>query len=87
VYEEVKVISLSFSATDPSRPVSALWTTRSCGPDGKPEEQKGETSFDYLIDASGRAGILSTQYLKNRYFNAALKNIACWGYVWQSVMP
>jgi hypothetical protein len=37
-----------------------------------------------MIDASGRAGILSTSYLKNRHFNASLKNIAMWGY-WKNV--
>ncbi|KAH9895211.1 FAD/NAD-P-binding domain-containing protein [Cubamyces lactineus] len=41
---------------------------------------KGEITFDYLVDASGRAGIMSTKYLKNRKFNASLKNVAVWGY-------
>ncbi|KAI0829757.1 hypothetical protein BC628DRAFT_1358581 [Trametes gibbosa] len=41
---------------------------------------KGEITFDYLVDASGRAGLLSTKYLKNRRFNASLKNVAVWGY-------
>lgn len=45
---------------------------------------EGETTFDYLIDATGRSGILSTRYLKNRHFNASLKNIAIWGY-WKNV--
>jgi len=45
---------------------------------------EGETTFDYLIDATGRSGILSTRYLKNRHLNASLKNIAIWGY-WQNV--
>nr|GAT57884.1 predicted protein [Mycena chlorophos] len=40
----------------------------------------GTTCFDYLIDATGRAGLLSTTYLKNRRFNSSLKNIAVWGY-------
>lgn len=40
----------------------------------------GTISFTHLIDATGRAGLLSTRYLKNRYFNASLKNIAVWGY-------
>lgn len=40
----------------------------------------GTTSFDYLIDATGRAGIMSTKYLKNRHFNVSLKNVAIWGY-------
>jgi len=45
---------------------------------------RGETAFTHLIDATGRAGILSTRYFKNRHFNASLKNIAVWGY-WQNV--
>ncbi|EIW62958.1 FAD/NAD-P-binding domain-containing protein [Trametes versicolor FP-101664 SS1] len=40
----------------------------------------GEITFDYLVDASGRAGLMSTKYLKNRKFNASLKNVAVWGY-------
>ncbi|TFK75466.1 FAD/NAD(P)-binding domain-containing protein [Pluteus cervinus] len=44
----------------------------------------GSTSFTYLVDASGRAGVLSTRYFKNRHFNASLKNIAVWGY-WTAV--
>ncbi|KAF9049926.1 FAD binding domain-containing protein [Panaeolus papilionaceus] len=49
-----------------------------------PEPVRGQTSFDYVIDATGRAGILSTRYFKNRHFNASLKNIAVWGY-WRNV--
>jgi flavine halogenase len=44
----------------------------------------GTTTFDYLIDATGRAGIMSTKYLKNRHFNVSLKNVAVWGY-WNGV--
>jgi hypothetical protein len=40
----------------------------------------GTTAFTHLIDASGRAGLMSTRYLHNRRFNASLKNIAVWGY-------
>jgi hypothetical protein len=36
--------------------------------------------FDYLIDASGRAGLVSTKYLKNRRYNQGLKNVASWAY-------
>lgn len=56
----------------PRRPVSASWIRK----DGA----TGTISFDYLIDASGRNGILSTRYLKNRAFNQTLKNTANWGY-------
>ncbi|PHH66609.1 hypothetical protein CDD81_6446 [Ophiocordyceps australis] len=54
------------------RPISATWS-------GK-DSTTGNISFEYLIDASGRHGILSTKYLKNRKFNDNFKNIANWGY-------
>jgi flavine halogenase len=41
---------------------------------------RGEIAFDYLVDASGRHGLLSTKYLKNRRFNQSLRNVAVWGY-------
>jgi hypothetical protein len=88
VYELTRVNSIQFSDTDRSRPVSASWThtvaTNSCSEDCEQKSLAGTTSFDYLIDASGRAGLLSTSYLKNRHFNASLKNIAVWGY-WKDV--
>ena len=43
------------------RPVSGTWSRK---------------DFDYIIDASGRAGLVSTKYLKNRTLNEGLKNIA-----------
>ena len=59
-------------APNPGRPVSAFWSRK----DGS----SGTIKFDYLVDASGRAGIVSTKYLKNRNPNKGLKNIANWGY-------
>jgi hypothetical protein len=53
--------------------VSATWTRKEDG-------STGTINFDYLIDASGRVGIMSTKYLKNRHFNQGLKNVASWGY-------
>lgn len=63
---------------NPGRPVSASWSRK----DGS----SGSIEFDYLIDASGRAGIISTKYLKNRKMNEALKNIANWAY-WKGAAP
>jgi flavin-dependent dehydrogenase len=57
---------------DPGRPVSASWSRK----DGS----SGVVTFDYLIDASGRAGMVSTKYLKNRRYNQGLKNVASWSY-------
>jgi flavin-dependent dehydrogenase len=82
VFELTRVKSLAFSPTDPFKPVSATWThTPSSGTDSR---VTGTTTFDYLVDASGRAGIISTTHLKNRHFNESLKNIAVWGY-WKDV--
>jgi hypothetical protein len=36
--------------------------------------------MDYLVDASGRNGLISTKYLKNRSYNKGLRNVASWGY-------
>jgi flavine halogenase len=88
IFDNVKVDALEFEPSalpaspdrdcilpDPGRPVSAMWTHKKNG-------SKGTIHFDYLVDASGRAGIMSTKYLKNRKYNDAsqLKNVANWGY-------
>lgn len=46
----------------------------------KPSGTTGNITFTYLIDASGRTGLLSTKYLKTRRYNQGLKNVASWGY-------
>ncbi|KAJ7729414.1 hypothetical protein B0H14DRAFT_2190918, partial [Mycena olivaceomarginata] len=75
VYEQTKVTSISFSSVDPKRPVSV-----SCNPAPEWDVVTGTTTFTHRIDASGRAGLMSAGYLKNRHFNSSLKNVACWGY-------
>ena len=84
IFDGVKVESIEFNETSGidvpedskiaalERPVSATWKRK----DGT----TGSISFDYLIDGSGRAGIVSTKYMKNRKFNQGLKNVASWGY-------
>lgn len=57
----------------PGKPVSATYLR-------KEEGTTGEIIFDYLVDASGRVGLLSTRHLKNRRYNQGLKNVASWGY-------
>ena len=71
------------SGVDKKRPVSASWVRKSSEASSSAAEQEtrtGKIQFDYLVDASGRAGILSTRYMKNRTFNKGLKNVASWGY-------
>ncbi|KAF9265990.1 putative halogenase [Marasmius fiardii PR-910] len=64
VLEGVTVNEIHFSPDDSAVPISASWTTKS--------GQNGITSFEWLIDASGRNGIMSTKYLKNRKMNSSL---------------
>ncbi|EPQ52656.1 FAD/NAD P-binding domain-containing protein, partial [Gloeophyllum trabeum ATCC 11539] len=68
VFQQTRIESVAF--TD-GRPVSAQW---------KRGDETGTISFNYLIDCSGRQGVLSSKYLKNRHHNATLRNVATWGY-------
>jgi hypothetical protein len=70
VFDNTRVTELQFEG---KRPVSADWCNASTG-------VQGRISFNYLVDASGRNGIMSTKYLKHRRYNKALNNVACWGY-------
>lgn len=58
---------------NPGRPISATYMF-------KDTKELGEISFDYIVDASGRVGLLSTKYMKNRRYNQGLKNVANWSY-------
>ncbi|KAJ6032543.1 FAD/NAD(P)-binding domain-containing protein [Penicillium herquei] len=62
----------SNGSLNPGRPVSVTWVRK----DGT----SGSINLKYLVDASGRHGILSTKYLKNRKFNDNFKNVANWAY-------
>lgn len=74
--EEAKLAA--FPEPNPGRPVSAQWSRK----DGS----KGLIKFNYLVDASGRVGLVSTKHYKNRRYNQGLKNIATWGY-WKNSTP
>jgi flavin-dependent dehydrogenase len=74
VHESTKVTALRF---DGERPVAAAWARA---------DATGEIAFDHLVDASGRAGVISVRYLKNRVFHEAFKNVAMWKY-WTGVTP
>jgi flavin-dependent dehydrogenase len=74
VFEGVEVRSLHFEG---DRPVRASYLVR--GENGGGGEL-GEISFDYMVDASGRNGVMSNHYLKNRRYHDVFKNIAIWGY-------
>jgi len=75
VFEETRVLSINFSNNELNgRPVAAKWQNEL-------DKSVSDTiSFEYLIDATGREGIMARKYLKNRKANASLRNVACWGY-------
>jgi hypothetical protein len=60
------------SVSNPGRPTSAIWS--------KKDGSSGTIKFEYIVDASGRAGLMNTKYMKNRNYNKSLKNVAIWGY-------
>ena len=72
IFDGVKVKSIEFDTTaaapaendlpNPGKPIAAMYEV-------KATKETGRITFDYVVDASGRAGVLSTQYLKNRRFN------------------
>ena len=58
---------------DGDRPTSLTYQNTDTG-------EQGRVSFDYLIDASGRTGILVNRYLGGRTMNESFRNVAVWGY-------
>ncbi|MEQ9483537.1 NAD(P)/FAD-dependent oxidoreductase [Coleofasciculus sp. F4-SAH-05] len=70
VFEGVEVCKLSF---DGERPRSGIWSESI-------DNCSGELSFDYLIDASGRSGLMATRYLQNRQYHEEFQNLGIWGY-------
>lgn len=72
VYQGLEVREIRFN--DAGRPVAAVVA---------PTEQRGKEqtlTFDYLVDASGRNGVMVNKYLHNRYYHDAFKNVAVYGY-------
>src|SRR6266481_4127078 len=59
---------------DGDRAVSAEWVKSG------DDSQVNTVKFDYIIDASGRTGVLSQQHFKMRSQHAIFQNIAIWGY-------
>lgn len=71
VIEGATVKRLEF---DGDRPVAADWVARQA------PERPRRTRFDFLVDATGRAGLVSQQHLHNRRPHEMFQNIAIWGY-------
>ncbi|TFK37701.1 hypothetical protein BDQ12DRAFT_724147 [Crucibulum laeve] len=72
VYDGVRVTKVEFEERGGTLcPSSATWKDA--------EGQTGQITFEWLIDASGRNGIVS-RHLGTRKYNKSLKNVASWGY-------
>jgi flavin-dependent dehydrogenase len=69
VFEGVEVRSLDF---EDGRPRLATWRDDAGG--------EGSIAFDFLVDASGRYGLMAVHHQKNRRFLDAFQNVALWGY-------
>ncbi|AKT40594.1 NAD(P)/FAD-dependent oxidoreductase [Chondromyces crocatus] len=77
VFEGIDISRLEF---DGERPVAAKWSKSSTG-------ESGTIQFEFLLDASGRAGLMATQYLRSRMFMKAFQNVATWGYWKGATIP
>jgi flavin-dependent dehydrogenase len=77
VHEGIDIKSIELDST--GRPCRAGWASRS--DDGA----AGEITFDYLIDASGRNGVMASRYLRNRKYHRVFQNVAVWGY-WENAV-
>jgi len=71
VHEGVSVRELEF---DGDRPVAAIWS------ESDSPGAAGRIGFDYLVDASGRHGVMSVRHLRNRRFHDVFRNVAAWSY-------
>ncbi|MFV2109735.1 NAD(P)/FAD-dependent oxidoreductase [Micromonospora sp. LOL_015] len=58
---------------DAGRAVAAEWVDPHSG-------QRRTTQFDFVVDASGRAGLIPARHFKHRRANDTFKNVAIWGY-------
>ncbi|MFE2323771.1 NAD(P)/FAD-dependent oxidoreductase [Streptomyces sp. NPDC059385] len=75
VHEEVAVRTVGFRD---GRATDAVWSSD--------QGERGVTRFRHLVDASGRAGLLSARQLRTRRFHDAFRNVAAWGY-WRGAAP
>src|SRR4051812_11795620 len=78
VFDGIKVTEIKFEPESNlrnglnksiGRPVSACWSR-------KEGESSGTIRYKYLVDATGRTGLVSTKYMKNRKVNQGLKSMA-----------
>jgi flavine halogenase len=75
VYEQTAVTTVDFEG---DRPLRAHWQ--------QADGTTGQTSFDWLVDATGLSGLLATKVLHNRRFQPAFANVAVGSY-WEGHAP
>ena len=68
VTQDAQVKQVTF---DGDRAVGAQWVHNG---------RRHGAEFDFVVDASGRAGVLSAQHFKNRQAHDVFRNVAIWGY-------
>ncbi|MFD5324900.1 NAD(P)/FAD-dependent oxidoreductase [Streptomyces sp. NPDC127092] len=76
VHEETAVRAVEFD--DEGRATAGEWISAA--------GHQGVTSFRYVVEASGRAGLLTARQLRTRRFHDAFRNVATWGY-WRGAKP
>ncbi|MFC5146854.1 NAD(P)/FAD-dependent oxidoreductase [Streptomyces aureoversilis] len=77
VHEGVSVKEVHF---ENGRASSATWFRTG------DDSETGTVSFDIVVDASGRNGVLGNRQIKDRRFHDVFRNIAVWGY-WKDTPP
>jgi flavin-dependent dehydrogenase len=77
VIEGVSVREIEF---DGDRAVAARWMA------SKDSRENGRIEFGYVIDASGRGGVMAVRHLKGRRFHSVFRNVAAWSY-WKGARP
>jgi hypothetical protein len=72
VFEETRALSINFANNNIKGPsISTKW-------ENTIDRSVFESiSFDYLVNPTGRDGIIAQKYLKHWKINASLRNIAC----------
>ena len=78
VFEEFEIEEIIFD--DSGRPRCAEWKVVSGGNGNGSGGTRGQISFDFLIDASGRNSLMANRYLKNRRYHKIFQNVAIWSY-------
>jgi flavin-dependent dehydrogenase len=76
VFQGVEVREICFDENT-KRPVAAVVAER------MGTGETAEIAFDFLVDASGRTGLMASRYMHNRHYHEAFKNVGVWGY-WEN---